>query len=171
MGTLTVSPFEPRDIPPAAALTNHFIQHTAVHFGYEPQTEDEWMRAFESKSDLHPWVTAETDGRFAGFAKSGPWRTRAAYNGTVETSIYLEEHARGQGVGRALYEDLLARLATLGFHVAVAGMTLPNEASVRFHKSLGFEDVGVFKEVGRKLDTWHDVGFMQRLLDSAARER
>jgi phosphinothricin acetyltransferase len=159
-----VRPFEPRDIPPSVALTNHFIEHTAVHFDRDPQTEAEWTKAIESKPDRYLWLTAELDGAHAGFAKSGPWRTRAAYDGTVETSIYIQEHARGKGVARVLYKQLLTQLGDLGFHIAVAGMTLPNDTSVRFHQSMGFEHVGVFKEVGREFDSWHDVAFMQRVL-------
>lgn len=164
LNDLIVRAFQDTDIPNAAAITNEIIEHTAIHFGSTPQTHDEWRAMLNAKSDRHPWLVAELDGGFAGYAKCGTWRERDAYRYTVETSVYIAPSARGRGVGTALYGHLLPMLADLGFHVAVAGMTLPNDASARLHERVGFHHVGVFREVGRKFDTWHDVGFMQRAL-------
>jgi phosphinothricin acetyltransferase len=99
-----------------------------------------------------------------GYAYAGPWRSRPAYRWTCETSIYLEIGRRRRGSGRALYEALLARLAERGYRTAVAGMTLPNEASVALHRAMGFEPVGTFRQVGRKHGQWHDVAWTQRAL-------
>lgn len=164
MSATRIREFEEQDIQPAVDLTNEVIRHTAIHFSYEPDTIDAWQKAFNERAARFPWLAAEVDNKFAGFAKASPWRDRTAYQGTVETSIYLTEDARGQGVGKVLYTHLLKLLKEQGFHAVVAGMTLPNHASARLHESLGFARVGVFREVGRKFEQWHDVQWMQLLL-------
>jgi len=87
-----------------------------------------------------------------------------AYQWTCETTIYMAEAARGQGLGRALYTALLAACKARGFRSAIGAITLPNPASVALHEALGFVAVGVVKDAGKKLDRWHDVGFWQRML-------
>jgi phosphinothricin acetyltransferase len=161
---LTVRTFEVRDVAMACALTNHFIMTTAVHFGYSPQSEAEVEAMWREGSAKYPWLAAEMHGRFAGFAKAGVWRARDAYAKTAEVTVYVEPFAQGRGVGRALYGELLARLKEAGFHTAVGGVTLPNAGSVKLHEAMGFSYVGAFREVGRKFDQWHDVGFWQRML-------
>jgi L-amino acid N-acyltransferase YncA len=97
----------------------------------------------------------------AGYAYAGPHRFRDAYRWSVETSVYVHADYRRQGVGQALYRTLLAILTTQGYGHAYAGVTLPNAGSVALHESLGFEPVGVYRRVGFKLGTWHDVGWWQ----------
>lgn len=160
---MLIRDFEERDILPAATLTNHYIQHTAVHFGIHPYTPEEF-RAIWHARDQYPWLTAEIDNRFAGYAKGARWRERDAYAKTVEVGLYIDPAFQKQGVGTALYKELLARLKNSGYHTAVGGVTLPNEGSVRLHESMGFTKVGVFREVGRKFDQWHDTGWWQLIL-------
>ena len=159
---MIIRPTEARDFGAIAELTNTFIRDTAIHFGYEEQTPGELRRPWEAAHATHPWLTVEIDGRFSGFAKSGVWRERAAYVRTAETTIYMCDFARRGGVGRALYSALLEELRARAFHWAIAGITLPNEASVRFHEALGYVYVGTFREVGWKFGRWHDVGFWER---------
>lgn len=161
---MLVRTFETRDIGPACTLTNHFINRTAVHFGTSPQTESEFAAMWQSGRDKFPWLAAECDGRFAGYAKAGTWRARDAYARTAEVTVYVDPPFHRRGVGRALYAELLDRLRAAGFHAAVGGVTLPNEGSVRLHESMGFTYVGTFKEVGRKFDQWHDTGWWQLIL-------
>ena len=162
--TLRVRPTEPADFPHIARLINHYIRNTAVHFGDADVTPEDFEREWRETRDAYPWVSADLDERFAGYAKAGLWRERAAYRLTVETAIYVEDFARGKGVGKALYTRLLEQCKARGFHVAVAGATLPNDASIRLHESVGFQTVGVFREVGRKFNQWHDVIWWQRVL-------
>ncbi|MFO0606182.1 MAG: N-acetyltransferase family protein [Polyangiales bacterium] len=164
MTTATVRDFEARDVAPANALTNHFIVHTTTHFGAAPAADGDFAALWEKGHARFPWLAAEADGRFAGYAKAGVWREREAYAKTAEAGIYVADGLRGRGVGRALYGELLARLRAAGFHAVVAGVTLPNEASVRLHEAMGFRAVGVFRDVGRKFGAWHDVGFWQLTL-------
>jgi L-amino acid N-acyltransferase YncA len=150
------------DFDAIAAITNHYIATTAIHFGYEPVTAAELLDTWQHKL-RYPWLVDDT-GEVRGYAKGGPWRDRAAYQWTVETGIYVADNVRGGGIGRALYAALIERLAAAGFRSAVAGITMPNDASVRLHERLGFVPVGTFKDAGYKLGTWHDVAWFQRPL-------
>ena len=170
---LTVRPFCLDDVAPANALTNWYIQHTAVHFGDRPATDSEFEAAWRAGSATHPWFSAWWAGdeqaspvrpAFAGYIKAGVWRERAAYSRTCETGVYVARGMEGRGVGTALYQALLAELRERGFHTVVAGMTLPNDASQRLHERVGFTKVGEFSEVGYKLGRWHDTGFWQMRL-------
>ncbi len=156
-----VRDFEARDVPPANALTNHFIVHTTTHFGAAPAADEDFEALWEKGRGRFPWLAAEVDGRFAGYAKAGVWRERDAYARTAEVGLYVADGLRGRGVGKGLYAELLGRLRAGGFHTVVAGVTLPNEASVRLHEAMGFTPVGVFREVGWKFGAWRDVGFWQ----------
>jgi L-amino acid N-acyltransferase YncA len=109
----------------------------------------------------HVWLVAERDGRVVGYAYGGQHRERAAYNWTAEVSAYIDQAAQRTGVGRRLYTELFERLRSMGFRLLVAGITLPNDASVGIHEALGFEPVGVYKNVGFKNGKWWDFGWWQ----------
>ncbi|HEX6810082.1 MAG TPA: GNAT family N-acetyltransferase [Planctomycetota bacterium] len=156
------------DFPAIAAITNHYIRTTAIHFAYDDVTADELRSLWRQHEAMYPWLVAETAGAVAGFAKSGAFRTRTAYHWTTETGIYLAPEQRGRGLGRLLYTRLLAVLRAQGFHSAIGGIALPNDVSVRLHENLGFEPCGVVRRAGRKFDRWHDVGFWQLALQPAA---
>jgi phosphinothricin acetyltransferase len=152
------------DFDAIAELTNRYIVGCAVHFAFEPVTPDELRAGWLDTRDTYPWLCVDVDDAFAGYAKAGPWRTRAAYQWTPEVGIYVDPRAHGRGVGTALYGALLDDLRRRGFHSAIGGITLPNEASVRLHESLGFTRVATFRHAGHKLGAWHDVGFWQIML-------
>jgi phosphinothricin acetyltransferase len=116
----------------------------------------------------HPWLVAEEEGRIAGFAYACRHRSRAAYRWSVDVSVYVAAANRRQGHGRRLYEALFEDLRVRHFHVACAGITLPNEASVALHEGLGFEPVGVYREIGWKAGAWRDVGWWQLRLGRSA---
>ena len=103
----------------------------------------------------------EDDGSVVGYAYAHPWKTRAAYRWSCEVSVYLERGRRRTGAGRALYTELFDRLVHRGYRIAVAGMTLPNEASLGLHHAMGFRDAGVNQRIGWKHGGWHDVAWMQ----------
>lgn len=156
--------FASRDVAHACALSNHYINHTAVHFGLNPYSDQEFAASWAEGCTKYPWLAAEIDGAFAGFAKASRWREREAYQFTAEVGLYVQDAFHRRCVGKALYSELFDRLRARGFHTAVAGITMPNEASVRLHESLGFQRVGVFREVGRKFGKWHDTGWWQLML-------
>ena len=142
-----------------AAIYAPIVRDTAISFEVDPPDAAEMARRIEETSRRYPWLVADRDGEAIGYVYAGPHRARAAYGWSVETTVYLHEEARGRGVGRALYRSLLALLELQGAHVAYAGITLPNEASVGLHEALDFALVGVYREVGWKLGAWHDVGW------------
>lgn len=158
---MIVRTFAQHDAAPASALTNTFIERSHIHFGTQPATEAQFRAMWLAGSAKFPWIAAEEGGRFAGYAKAGVWRDREAYNQTVEVGIYVEPWCQRRGAGRALYTELFTRLRQAGIHAVVAGIALPNDASVAMHEACGFRHVGTFKEVGRKFGKWWDVGFWQ----------
>jgi phosphinothricin acetyltransferase len=117
--------------------------------------------------ETHAWVVLEEGGRVAGYAYGAPYNRRAAYRWSCEVSVYVEMGRRRTGAGRALYGALFEALAARGFVMAVAGMTLPNDASAALHDALGFEPVGVYRRIGYKHGAWHDVAWLQRPLAPA----
>jgi phosphinothricin acetyltransferase len=166
---MLVRTFEERDIGSACVLTNHFIQNTAIHFGATCLTEAEFAETWRAgvakgASRAFPWLVVEAEGRLAGYAKAGTWRARDAYAFTAETTVYVDPGFHRRGLGRAVYAELLARLRAAGFHTALGGIALPNEGSIRLHETMGFRHVGVFREVGRKFDRWHDTSWWQLML-------
>jgi L-amino acid N-acyltransferase YncA len=109
----------------------------------------------------HTWLVAERDGQVVGYAYGGVHRTRKAYQWTAEVSAYIDQRAQRQGIGRELYTALFADLRERGFRMLVAGITLPNDASVGIHEALGFTPVGVYRNVGWKFGEWWDVGWWE----------
>lgn len=142
-----------------------YVERTAVSFELEVPSIEEFQRRITVAVDGWSWLVAEVDGRQVGYAYASAHRAREAYRTSVETSAYVHEDYQRQGIGRALYAQLLKELHQRGFGSAYAAITLPNEASVGFHESLGFEPIGVFPRVGRKFGAWHDVAWFYRPLN------
>ena len=152
------------DLPALTALYNHYIEHTVITFDIEPWTVErrrEWFGHYAGTGP-HRLLVGERSGAVVGYAASSTFRPKAAYGRSVETSIYLDHRHRGRGDGRLLYEALLAALATEAVHRAYAGVALPNEASVRLHRQLGYTSIGVFREVGYKFGRYIDVEWFER---------
>lgn len=169
MGGLVVRAARAEDFDAIAALVNVYIRSTAIHFGYEEQTAEELLAMCHKGAARYPWVVAEVDGAFAGYAKAGVWRERAAYQWTPECGVYVEKRFQRLGVGRALYARLFEVMREQGFESVIAGITLPNEASVRLHEAMGFAPAGVVRRAGWKLEKWWDVGFWQKELGTGGR--
>ncbi|HEX8238903.1 MAG TPA: GNAT family N-acetyltransferase [Allosphingosinicella sp.] len=158
----------PDDAAAIAEIYSPFVAGSAVSFETEPPDAAAMRARIEAGGDLYPWLVGEAeDGTILGYAYAARFRDRPAYRFAVETSVYLRSGAGGRGLGRGLYEPLLAMLETQGFTQAIAAITLPNEASVRLHERLGFEWAGIYRQVGWKLGAWHDVGLWQRALAKA----
>jgi L-amino acid N-acyltransferase YncA len=154
------------DFDAIAAITNHYIATTAIHFAYDPVAADD-LRAAWHEHPRHPYLVDDDGTRLLAYAKSTPWRERAAYAWTAEVGIYVAHDARGHRLGTTLYTALLDELAARGFRSAVAGITLPNDPSLALHARLGFEAVGTFREAGYKMGAWHDVAFFQKPLSTS----
>lgn len=157
-------PARPDDLVAIAEIYAHYVERTVITFDLEAPSESAWQGRWEAaQTGGYPWFSASEGSRLVGFLTSGEFNPRAAYRPTVATMIYLRPAARGRGIGRGLYELALPELRR-AFHTAVAGITLPNPASVALHERVGFEPVGVFREVGHKHGGWHDVGWWQLVL-------
>jgi L-amino acid N-acyltransferase YncA len=152
------------DAEACAAIYAPYVTDTAVSFEDHPPEPEVMARRIADAVRTHAWLVLEEQGRVVGYAYGGPFRSRQAYAWSCEVSVYLERGRRRTGGGRVLYEALLARLAERGFRSAVAGMTLPNDASVGLHRAMGFEEVGTFRRLGWKHGRWHDVAFVQRAI-------
>jgi phosphinothricin acetyltransferase len=148
----------------AAAFAAIYAPHVTrgiASFEEQAPTPDE-MRARIAKLDgRFPWLVAEADGTVLGYAYADRFRDRTAYRWAVETTVYIAEGAQRRGVGRLLYARLLDILRAQGFTQAIAAISLPNDASVKLHELAGFRRAGVYRQVGRKLGRWVDVGLWQ----------
>ncbi|MEO6605853.1 MAG: N-acetyltransferase family protein [Aeromicrobium sp.] len=157
------------DLPALTEIYNHYVRTSFATFDLDEFSIEQRASWFEEHqgNDRHVLVVAELDGDIVGYATSSVFRTKAAYDGSVETTVYVAPTAHGHGIGRALYTELLAKLvAEPLLHRAYAGIALPNAASVRLHRDCGFTVVGTFTEAGLKFGTHHDVQWFERSLDT-----
>jgi phosphinothricin acetyltransferase len=162
---MTIRPADPqRDAAACAAIYAPSVEATPISFELTPPDAAEFAHRIEKYSATHQFLVAEAAGEVAGYAYACRWRERSAYDWAVEVSVYVDAAHHGNGVGRALYAELLERLRAQGFRIAVAGITLPNPASVALHESMGFAPIGALRQIGWKQGAWHDVGYWQLLL-------
>jgi phosphinothricin acetyltransferase len=138
------------------------VRQTSISFEEEVPSEAEMGRRIEDVLPRYPWLAAVEGDDVLGYAYATTHRTRAAYRWSPEVSAYVHAGARRRGVGRALYSTLFAILEKQRFCRAFAGITLPNDPSVRLHEAVGFRPLGVFHAIGYKAGTWHDVGWWER---------
>ena len=150
------------DAAAIAAIYRPYVENSRISF--EEAAPDAAEAARRMASPIHPWLVADVDGRVRGYASTSPMRNRRAYRWSVETGIYLDPAAQGQGLGRQLLSAHLGLLERQGFVTVIAGIALPNEASVALHERLGFTLSGIERGVGFKLGEWVDVGRWQREL-------
>lgn len=168
MSELLIRDADPgRDADACAAIYAPHVEGSAVSFEERAPDAAELAARIERYGASHAWLVAERGGEVVGYAYATAFNERPAYRWSASVSVYIAEGARGQGVGRALYEALFDRLRERGFRMACAGVTLPNEASVGLHEALGFEPTGVNREIGFKEGAWHDVGWFQLQLTPA----
>ena len=152
------------DAAACAALYAPYVTDTTISFEEEPPDATEMARRIAASQEAHAWLVAERDHRLVGYAYAGAFRARAAYRHTCEVSVYVDLDAHGTGIGRSLYEALLERMREAGMRRAVGAATMPNHASDRLHRTLGFEVVGTLREVGFKQGRWCDVTWFQKAL-------
>lgn len=151
------------DAAQIADIYDYYISNTHHTFETEPLTDEEMRARIAEISGKYPYLVAEQDGEIQGYVYAAPFRMRQAYEHSVEASIYVRKQSKEKGVGTRLYEKFLEELSDTNFHTIIATISLPNDASVRFHQKMGFEKVGQFKEIGYKLGRWVDVGFWQMM--------
>lgn len=150
------------DAAAIALLYAPFVEASRASFEEVPPDAAEIGRRLSSGPIAYPWFVAEQDGELVGFTSSTAFRQRSAYRWAVETGVYVAPHVQRQGVARQLGERLIAELTARGFVTAVAGITLPNDASVGLHEALGYSQAGLIRGAGFKLGQWADIGYWQR---------
>jgi phosphinothricin acetyltransferase len=145
------------DLEQLTTIYNHYVLTSPATFDIEPFTvdrrRDEWFCHYHDAGP-HRLLVAAAGETILGYATSSPFRPKAAYARTVETSVYCPADSVGIGVGSLLYEHLFRALDGQGLHRAMAGITIPNDASVALHRRFGFTEVGTEHEVGRKFDRY-----------------
>jgi L-amino acid N-acyltransferase YncA len=161
MKNLTIRDARIEDAERFCEIYNPYVLGTSISFEEEAVSPEAMRKRIATKLERYSWIAACEGERVLGYAYYGPWRERAAYAGTVETSVYLDEGARGQGLGKLLYGALLDRARAQGRHVAMGVVALPNEASEALQRSFGFTRAAVFHEVGFKAGTWVDIAFWE----------
>lgn len=146
-------------------IYNHFIATSIATFEETPLSIEE-MHGRMQKILLQglPWLVAVENSQITGYAYAGFWNPRSAYRFSLETTAYIAPNMTGKGFGTDLYATLFSRIKDFGAHTVMAGITLPNPASVRLHEKFGMQKVANFSEVGFKLDQWLDVGYWQLVL-------
>lgn len=152
------------DAPGIAAIYRPYVEGTVISFELTPPSDAEMAGRIVRVLERLPWLVCEEAGAILGYAYANRHHERAAYQWSVDTSVYVYESQRRRGLGHALYTELFARLKDQGYYTAYAGIALPNAASVAIHERFGFEPVGVYRKAGFKLGRWHDVGWWQRRL-------
>lgn len=163
---VNVRPVSEGDLPRINEIYNHYVLTAPITFDLELISMEQrraWFAQFAERGG-HRLFVAEENGVVLGYADSHQFRGKRAYDTTVETTIYCAPDATGRGIGRLLYETLFEALRSEGLHLAVAGITLPNEASVALHERFGFTLVGVMHDVGRKFGRYWDVAWYEKRL-------
>ncbi len=154
----------PSDAIAIAAIYNWYIANTVITFEECAVSSDTMAERMESIEPATPWYVIEEEDEVLGYAYAAPWKARTAYRNSRETSVYLHRDAGGRGLGTLLYKHLINEMRQTPIHLLIAGIALPNPASIALHEALGFTPVGRFNEVGRKFDRWVDVGYWQLAL-------
>lgn len=165
---VSVRPARDADLDAVAAIYDREVRDGTATFDILPPPRSKWEGLLTSSHPGDHFVVAVAEGgaegTVLGFAYSSAFRPKGAYDRTREVTVYVDPSATGRGVGRLLYDDLLARMTRGGVRTALACISLPNDASERLHRACGFERQGVLRDVGRKFDRWIDIVWWQKVL-------
>lgn len=167
MSTPTIRTALQSDLPAVTDLYNYYVRETPITFDlrpFEPEERREWFEQF-GETGPHRLIVAEVEGTLRGYACSTRVRPKAAYDTSVEVTIYVHPDVKRTGIGRVLYGRLFELLAAEGVHRVYAVITLPNDPSINIHEAFGFAHVGTLHEVGRKFDQYWDVAWYEKSFD------
>jgi len=152
------------EVPAILELSNWAALQTTANFATEAEPLEAWQASYDQTAPTYPWLVARAGDEVVGFAKASPHRSRAAYAWTAEASVYVDPTHHQRGIGRALYDRLIATLRAQGYVSLLAGIVDGHAASERLHAAVGFVRCGRFARVGWKRGAWHDVGYWELAL-------
>lgn len=154
------------DAAACAAIYAPYVTDTAISFEEVPPSDAVLAERIRTAAHRHAWLVAEDGGEILGYAYAVPWKSRTAYQWACEVSVYVDGTRQQRGAGRQLYTALLDRLRSLGYRTVLAVVVIPNAASEKLHRAMGFEQVACYRRIGYKLGGWHDVAHFQLFLPS-----
>ncbi|HDQ44463.1 MAG TPA: N-acetyltransferase family protein [bacterium] len=157
----TIRPAEIQDIPQITEIYNEAVLNTVATFDTEPRTLEDRKNWFLDHDESHPVLVAAVEGNVVGWAALSRWSERAAYDASAELSVYIAPDFRNRRIGRALMESVIGAGRDAGLHTLISRISAGNEVSIYMHESMGFDKIGVMKEVGRKFGRWIDVHLFQ----------
>ncbi len=156
-----------KDLPALTDLYNYYIENTAITFDLKPYSVEErkeWFNHYNHNT-RHRLFVADVNNQVLGYVSSSTFNQKAAFQTSVETTVYLHPEQTGNRIGSRLYNFLFQELSVADVHRAYAGITFPNPGSFAFHAKFGFKEAAVFKEVGRKFGVYHDVHWLEKELN------
>ncbi|MEZ0326461.1 MAG: N-acetyltransferase family protein [Fimbriimonas sp.] len=163
---MLIRPATAQDISAICEIENQEIEHGFANFALEPVSVEGRTRQFLEAEGQHPWFVAQEGKEIFGFARASAWKSRGAYMWSAEIGVYVKPGHQGKGIGKLLYAELFPAMEAVGIRTILAGIALPNDASVRLHESFGMERVGTLPCVGFKHGEWRDVGYWAKHLGS-----
>ena len=159
-----IRPVKKGDASALCTIYNHYVRETAATFEESPVAIKEMERRIEEIGAAYPWLVYDDGLYVLGYAYVNRWRDRSAYRYSAETTVYVKTGNEGKGIGTALYTPLVEAAQKAGLHALVAGITLPNKASVALHEKFGYKKIARFNEIGFKQNRWLDVGYWELIL-------
>jgi len=142
-------------------IYSYYVRETVISFEYVVPSQEDFLQRIKTISAQYPWLVFLSGSKIIGYAYASSHRQRTAYQWSCESTVYLIPEFHRKGIARLLYQALFSLLRLQGYFNVYAGVTLPNKKSVGFHRSFGFSEVGVYKEIGYKFEEWHDVQWFQ----------
>ncbi len=162
---MIIRDFGDDDIDSIARIYNYYIKNTTITFEEVEINPTEMLVRIQNIKALFPFLVCEDAGAVVGYAYATKWKDRSAYRYTAEVTIYLDPNHVGKKIGQQLYTELLTQLNLKNFHMLLACIAIPNDASIRLHEKFGFIQTAYFKEVGFKFNQWLDVGYWSKVLN------
>ncbi|NBC67091.1 MAG: GNAT family N-acetyltransferase [Bacteroidetes bacterium] len=161
----------PDDADQILSIYKPIVEQTAISFQVTPPSVQEMANKIHSTIETYPWIVAENDELITGYSYATHHRSREAYQWSVEPSIYVRQGYKKSGIATQLYQSLFEVLRLQGYFKAIAIITMPNRASIEFHKKMGFSNIGTIHKAGYKFNQWHDTSWWEYQLQDKNKKR